>query len=189
MQRILNAFWIFFLALFNREAARQVDELLKQRRAAAAGPPPLPQKPAEPKPVRPMPAPPKKPARSDAITLLAALQREGRLIDFFQESLADYSDAQIGAAARDVHRQCAAVLDRLFGLEPVVVEEEGAEIDVPAGYDVGRFHLTGNVTGQPPFRGRLMHHGWRASRCELPTWSGKQDAALVVAPAEVELPG
>ena len=184
MRRLLNALRIVFLTLFNRAVACQVDDLLKRRVTAAAKSPVEPKAPAAPKP-----APPKKPVRSEAVTLLATLQREGRLIDFLKESLAGYEDAQIGAAARDIHRECAAVLDRLFGLEPVVDQEEGAEIEVSAGYDVGRFRLTGNVTGQAPFRGRLVHHGWRATRCELPAWSGKEDVALIVASAEVELPG
>jgi len=42
--------------------------------------------------------------------------------------------------------------------------------------------------GEPPYRGVLRHHGWRATRCELPTWTGSAQAATVVAPAEVELP-
>ena len=183
MRRILNALRIVFLALFDREAACQIDDLLQRRGAAAAEPPVQPKEPAAPKP-----APPKKPVRSEAVALLAALQREGRLIDFLKESLAGYDDAQIGAAARDVHRECAAALDRLFGLEPVVAEEEGAEIEVPAGYDAGRFRLTGNVTGQSPFRGRLVHHGWRATRCELPTGPAGRTPRSIVAPAEVELP-
>ncbi len=62
--------------------------------------------------------------------------------------------------ARDVHRECAAVLGCLLGLEPVVAENEGAEIEVHTGYDAGRFRLAGNVTGQSPFRGWLVHHGW-----------------------------
>jgi len=126
--------------------------------------------------------------RSEAISLLATLQREARLVDFIKEPLDDYTDAQIGAAVRDIHRDCAAVLERLFGLEPVVDQEEGTEVEVPAGFDSGRFRLTGNVTGQPPFRGRLVHHGWEATRCELPEWSGSPAAACTVAPAEVELP-
>ena len=72
---------------------------------------------------------------SEAITLLAALQREARFVDFIQESLAGYSDAQIGAAARDVHRDCGAVLERMFALRPAVAEEEGTEVEVPAGFD------------------------------------------------------
>ena len=50
---------------------------------------------------------PVRPATDDAadraIQLLALLQREGRLVDFLREDLGSYSDAQIGAAARDVH--------------------------------------------------------------------------------------
>ena len=184
MRRVLNALRIFFLALFNNRVAQEVDELLHARGGSAKESPAKPQPAAAPQPPRP-----KKPCRSEALTLLATLQREGRLVDFLQESLAGYDDARIGAAARDVHRGCAAVLERLFALEPVVTQEEGAEIELSAGYDVGRFRLTGNVTGQPPFRGRLVHQGWQATRCELPSWTGRDDAALVVAAAEVELPG
>jgi hypothetical protein len=130
---------------------------------------------------------PKPPARSEAITLLAALQREARFVDFIQEPLAGYSDAQVGAVARDVHRDCAAVLDRMFALKPAVADEEGKDVSVPADFDSNRWRLTGNVTGEPPFRGRLVHPGWEATACELPTWSGSSGSARIVAPAEVEL--
>ena len=108
-------------------------------------------------------------------------------MDFVQESLAGYTDAQIGAVARDVHRDCGAVLERLFALRSAVEKEEGAEVEIPAGFDPARWRLTGNVAGQPPFRGRLVHPGWEATICELPTWSGGAAAARIVAPAEVEL--
>jgi hypothetical protein len=182
MRRILLAFRIFLLTLFNGAVAGRVAEVLD--RAAAPEPAPLPQ----PKPpVAPKPQAPKPPARSEAITLLAALQREARFVDFILESLAGYTDAQIGAAARDVHRDCGTVLKRMFALQPAVKEEENAEVDVGAGFDPGRWRLTGNVTGEPPFRGRLVHPGWEATVCELPTWSGSPLAARIVAPAEVEL--
>jgi hypothetical protein len=145
----------------------------------------LPEPPARPVAKKPPAA--KSPARSDAITLLAALQREARFVDFIQEPLTGYSDAQIGAAARDVHRDCGAVLARMFALRPAVADEEGKEVEVPAGFDSGRWRLTGNVTGEPPFRGRLVHPGWEATTCELPTWSGTVAAQRIVAPAEVEL--
>ena len=145
--------------------------------------------------MRPAPAPPpavfapaaKPPARSEAITLLGALQREARFVDFIQESLAGYSDAQIGAVVRDVHRDSAAVLDRLFALKPAVPQEEGSEVDVPKGFDAGRLRLTGNVASEPPLSGRLVHPGWEAAKCELPTWTGSKDSARVIAPAEVEI--
>lgn len=127
------------------------------------------------------------PHRSDAISLLATLQREARFIDMIKEPLAQYSDAQIGAAARDVLRDCGQVLDRLFDLRPVVDQEEGSSVDVPVGYDAGRYRLTGNVGGVPPFRGRLVHHGWMAAHCEVPTWSGSPASSMILAPEEIEV--
>ncbi len=181
MRRIWIAIKIFFVALFNGEVASKVDELLQRRG--------LP----EPEPREPLPRPePRKPARpepvrSDAITLLATLQREARFVDFIQEPLAGYTDAQIGAVARDVHRDCGAVLERLFALKPVLEQDEGSGVEVPAGFDANRFRLTGNVTGEPPFQGQLMHHGWTASKCDVPAWTGSKDSAPIVAPVEVEL--
>jgi hypothetical protein len=125
--------------------------------------------------------------RNDAITLLAALQREARFVDMIKEPLGDYTDAQVGAAARDVLRDCRRVVDRLFGLRPLVDQAEGSEVEVPAGYDPGRYRVTGEVAGAPPFRGRLVHHGWMATQCELPTWSGSAKSIMIVAPEEVEV--
>jgi hypothetical protein len=130
-----------------------------------------------------------KATRSEALTLLATLQREARFIDFLQESLDEYADEQVGAAVRDVHRQCRQALERMFALRPLVHEAEGAPIEVPAGFDAGKYRLTGNVAGQPPFRGQLAHHGWEATRCELPSWTGGEGSAMVVAPVEVEVKG
>lgn len=139
---------------------------------------------------RPRDVPPAKPAAThgqEALALLSALQREARFVDFVQEPLTDYTDAQIGAAVRDVHRECAGALERWFALRPLVDEAEGASLEVPAGFQASRYRLTGNVSGQAPYRGRLCHHGWQATRCEIPSWTGTADAARVVAPAEVEL--
>ena len=127
------------------------------------------------------------PRRSDALSLLAVLQREARFVDFVMEPITGYSDAQIGAAVRDVHRGCAAALQRAFAVQPLRTETEGAAVQVPTGFDPAQFKLTGNVTGQPPFRGTLAHHGWKATKCELPAWTGSEAAAQIIAPAEVEL--
>ena len=127
------------------------------------------------------------PTRSDALTLLATLQRDARLIDFLMEDLAGYEDAHIGAAARDVHRACAAALERMFELRPLRYQEEGAHVEILAGYDPVQVTLTGNVTGQLPLRGILVHHGWQAMQCELPAWSGQEESARVIAPAEIEV--
>lgn len=181
--RIGLAFRLFFKALFNREVASALERVL------VGGPSGLPSpETAGAAAERPAAKPqPKRPARSDALTLLATLQREARFVDMVQEPLTNYTDAQIGAAARDVFGKSAAVLDRLFALRPVVPEEEGAEVETPPKVDPGRFHLTGNVTGQPPFRGQLVHHGWEATCCEVPQWNGEAGSAMIVAPVELEL--
>jgi hypothetical protein len=182
MRRIWIAIRAFFLILFNAEVAQRVEEVLATRGISA-----VPKRGEETKPPLQEVPSRRKPARSEAITLLATLQREARFVDFIKEPLTGFSDAQIGAVVRDIHRDCGAVLERLFALRPIVNQEEGAELEVPEGFDAGRFRLVGNVTGKPPFRGRLMHHGWEATICELPAWSGSESAARTIAPVEVEL--
>jgi hypothetical protein len=127
-----------------------------------------------------------KPTRSEAITLLATLQREARFVDLVQESLTDYSDAQVGAAARDVLRDCQAVLDRFFDLQPVVDQPEGTSVEIPAGQAAGRYRMTGTDQAGSLGQTSVVHHGWEAQKCELPQWSGSKELALVIAPAELE---
>ena len=127
--------------------------------------------------------------RSSALTLLATLQHEARFLDFVMEPLDGYQDAQVGAAARDVHRDLGTVVKRIFAPEPLAGEEEGSRVRVPAGFDPARFRLTGEVAGEPPYEGTLQHHGWSAAKWEMPAWTGDPDAASVVAPSEVEVGG
>jgi len=176
--RLLLAIRVFFLTLFRASAAQEARRLLTGE--------PAPRLTAE-EASKPRVVAKPEPQRSEALNLLAALQREARFVDFIQESLEGYSDAQIGAAARQVHDDCHKVLDRMFALRGLVDQAEGTEVDVPVGFDAGRFRLIGNVVGNPPYRGRLVHHGWEAGQCQLPAWSGSPGAARVVAPAEVEL--
>ncbi len=190
MARIWLAIRIFFLVLFQGPVAKQVAAVLEERKmakiAGAGAKPPAPSTAkTESKP--PVTKQPPKAARSEAITLLATLQREARFVDFIKEPIDGYSDAQIGAAVRDVHRDCGKVLDRLFSIRSIVDQEEGVPVDVPPGFDAGRYRLMGNVAGDPPFRGRLAHHGWEATEVQLPAWSGTPLAVRVVAPVEVEL--
>lgn len=121
-----------------------------------------------------------------ALQLLAILQREGRLIDFLQEDVTKFTDAQIGAAARVVHEGCKRSLEKYLHLTTVRSEREGDEVILPEGFDSMSVRITGNVVGQPPFHGRLTHHGWQVTKIELPTLSDRYDARII-APAEVEL--
>jgi hypothetical protein len=119
--------------------------------------------------------------------MLSLLQREGRFIDFALEDLATYSDAQIGAAARDVHAGCRRVLESYVTLEAILPGREGEAVTLGQNgqIDPAAFHLVGNVAGQPPFRGTLLHPGWRASRVQLPSLA--TTGRTIVAPAEIEL--
>jgi Domain of unknown function (DUF2760) len=180
MSRIGLAFWAFFAALISRELARRIQAALAADTLPKID---LDAKP-RPGPVSPEPSPP---ARSEAITLLAALQRESRLVDLIKQPLDRFTDDQIGAAARNVLSDCAAVLDRFFRLQPVIDQEEGTTCDVPKGYDPGCYKIAGQVHGNGPFHGKLVHQGWQANTVKLPAWTGSNESALVIAPAEVEV--
>ena len=134
------------------------------------------------------PPPPEAAPRPSGAPLrfLALLQREGRLLDFLLEDIHNYSDQQVGAAVRDIHRQCQAALKEHLVLQPVLGQPEGNTVEIPAGFDPSAIRLTGNVTGQPPFRGTLQHHGWRVKEIKLAPPPEGQDE-FVLMPAEVEL--
>lgn len=184
MGRILLAIRVFFAVLFNGETATRVTRaLLPQAPAQTA---PETKAPPAPKAEAPAP-PPRRPSQSEAITLLATLQREARLVDFLKEDLTGYTDDQVGAAVRAIHQDAVKCLDRLFAIQPVVVDEEGASVEVPRGFDAARYRLTGKVAGEAPYRGTLRHHGWEAARCELPQFTGGASGTMTIAAAEVEI--
>ncbi|MFA0122211.1 DUF2760 domain-containing protein, partial [Vibrio sp. 10N.261.48.A2] len=54
------------------------------------------------------------------------------------------------------------------------------------GFNPQEIRLTGNVTGNAPFNGTLVHKGWKATDMNLPKLAENYDAS-VIAPAEVEL--
>jgi hypothetical protein len=142
-------------------------------------------------PPAPKPETPPKPSGAP-LRLLAVLQREGRLVDFLMESLDAFPDtpegnAQIGGGVRDIHRKCQVALREHLDLQPVLPQAEGSPVEIPSGFDPSAIRLTGNVTGQPPFRGTLQHAGWRVKELKLPPPPQGQDE-FVLMPAEVELP-
>ena len=121
-----------------------------------------------------------------ALQLLGLLQREARFIDFVEEDIGPYSDAEIGAAGRVVHEGCRKVLREHFILAPVRSESEGQRVTLAAGFDAASTRITGNVVGQAPFVGTLTHRGWRVTDSRLPQLAAGHQAA-VIAQAEVEL--
>ncbi len=171
-----TAFKAFFSALFNSEKSQQIEAALAGKALIGS------ESAATPKKEAPKPTPPK-PARSEALTLLATLQREARLLDLAQESLDEYTDAQIGAAARDVLKDCKKTLDRMFAIRPLAEVAEGETMDVAEGTSAGQVKLSGSGKYGA---GTVIHRGWVATAVELPKWSGKKEDALVVCPIEVE---
>lgn len=120
------------------------------------------------------------------LQLLGLLQKEGRFIDFLEEDIGAYSDAEVGVAVRVVHEGCKQALEQHFTIEAVRTESEGARVTLAAGFDASRIRLTGNVVGQAPFTGHLVHRGWRVTETRLPQVAGGHDSTIL-APAEVEL--
>ncbi|RYE94717.1 MAG: DUF2760 domain-containing protein [Oxalobacteraceae bacterium] len=140
--RVSLAFSAFFRIVGNPDYADRIDRIPEGAEA----------------PARPAAQPEAKPALrilkesspDAALQLLGILQRDARLIDFAQEDLSGYSDADIGAAARVVHEGCRKVLREHFMIEPVLRESEGSPIAVSPGFDAAAIRLTGNVVGTAP---------------------------------------
>jgi hypothetical protein len=118
--------------------------------------------------------------------LLSVFQREGRIMDFFAEDLTPYEDAQIGVAVRNIHENCSKTLQKYLKPKAVIEKQEGEEILVPKNFDADSIKLTGNIAGEPPFKGILRHKGWQAGRIELPVLNPGHNPR-VISPAEVEI--
>lgn len=183
--RLSLAIGSFFALLGDGRLAARVQSLRAGAPLASEVPPPAPVQAPPPPP--PAPAPVRATAHVDAaLQLLALLQREARFVDFLQEDIAAYSDADVGGAARLLHGGARKVLKDTFDLEAVRPEAEGSRLTLPAGFDAAAVRVTGNVVGQPPFSGTLQHKGWRATAVRLPALTEGHDTR-VIAPAEVEL--
>ena len=121
-----------------------------------------------------------------ALQILGLLQKEARFIDFIKEDITNYSDADIGAAARVVHDGCYKTLHEHFNLTPIRTEQEGSNVTVPVGFDAAFIRLTGNIVGAAPFYGTLVHKGWQVTEVRLPKLTQGHNPNIVAA-AEVEL--
>ena len=180
-KRISYATRCFFSVLSRGEVPEDIAPEVV-RGAAAPAPAPEPEAKTLPAETRPAEESPDR-----AVQLLALLQREGRLVDFFSEEIAPYQDAQIGAAVRELHAGCRKALAQYVTLEPVIDGEEDRPVTVEQGFDPAAVKLVGNVTGRPPLRGLLRHRGWRVAEVNLPSLPPKGPGRAVVAPAEVEI--
>ena len=138
-------------------------------------------------------APPKPPAlpADGAVQILGLLQKEGRLIDFLMEDISQYSDDQVGAAVRDVHKNSKAALERHMTLVPVVDGVEGTVTRLAsAGLSV-RDTISLRLVGKVPADGKveagiLQHRGYKVEKIDLPALK-PGEKATILAPAEIEV--
>jgi hypothetical protein len=120
------------------------------------------------------------------LRLLHLLQQSSRLIDFLKEDISAFDDSQVGAAVRKIHEDCGNTLEELVTIRPVMEQSEGQKVNVPHGYDPLKIKVVGNVKGEPPFVGILVHKGWKAHKRSLPKKVGDHFTE-VICPAEVEI--
>ena len=179
LSRISIAFGSFFSIISDGQFAAKVQALRTGAQVTEASA-------SAPAAVEPVVLPMRETAPEAALQLLGLLQREARFIDFIQEDVAAYQDADIGVAARVVHEGCRKVLRDNFTISPVRDEAEGSRITLPEGFDAAAIRVTGNVVGQPPFTGSITHRGWRVVETRLPKLADGHELR-VIAPAEVEL--
>lgn len=122
-----------------------------------------------------------------ALYTLILLQREGRFVDFIKEDIKNYEDAQIGAAVRQIHSQCAKIINDNFKLKALYdTKKEGEKISVNENFNAEEIRLSGNVPPKGPYKGILRHKGWISQEISLPKKIGKT-SSLIVCPAEVEI--
>jgi len=117
-----------------------------------------------------------------ATTLLALLQEQGRIIDFTAGDISAFPDAQVASAARIVHAGCKKVIEECFSPEPILKEQEGesvAGLDSPA---LKNIRLQGKVS-KPPYTGKVLHRGWRATKNQLPI---RESEVIKLAEVEVQ---
>jgi hypothetical protein len=127
---------------------------------------------------------------TELVNLLSLFQEKGRLIDFLMDDITPYADAQVGAAARVVHQGCSAALREFFTISPVHPGKEGERITLEKQFSPKEYRMVGQVAGNPPYAGTVLHRGWKTAKVSVPRVTAAEEAAKpewIIAPAEVEL--
>lgn len=126
--------------------------------------------------------------RSEAVELLASLQREARFVDFIKENISECDNETLGAAVRKVHAGCANVLERCFSIRPLSSHQEGTTIKLTSeeAHNMSRVQLNHSREITQEVQGRVVHCGWQVTKCIVPKWTGRDEDKMVVAPVQVE---
>jgi hypothetical protein len=149
--------------------------------APAVQPPPRPEAPKPPKP---------EPTQTgEALILLSLLQEKGRFLDYVMEDITAFNDAQVAAASRVVHQGCSAVIKECLALSPTHEGAEGDRITIEKSTDPNRYRLLGKVQQEPPYKGVVVHRGWKTTKLALPRFTRPVDPAgpNVITPMDVEV--
>ena len=154
--------------------------LFERRETPAPLPPPVAAKPPPP--------PPERHPEAEVVAFLGLLQEKGRLVDFLMDDISIYDDSRVGAAARVVHFGCRDVLQEHFKVTPISDAEEGSQVMIPENYSIDEYRLMGKITGNPPFRGVLLHKGWKTESVKLPRLIKTEEKRLPsITPALIEV--
>lgn len=131
--------------------------------------------------------------RSEAIELLAALQREARFIDFIKDDLSDTNCSRdtLFEVVKMVHDRCAETCEKYFAIRPLVGEIKQGASKAPKGdsaqeKNTTQLKSTTEDTNSQPNK-RIIHPGWHATRCDLPVWQGDKKDEFILAPREYEV--
>ena len=191
MSNLSLAFKSFFSLLFSGKLPEDVQIALNLTRRIVTPGNAKPAETAAAAAAKPAPVVESAKATDGAVQILAILQREARLVDFLEEDITPYTDEQVGAAVRDIHKNSRAALQRHVVLRPVVDGVEGTNTNLASAgldaKDTTRLRIVGNVPADGKVEaGVLRHRGWRVDKVDLPaTPMGKK--AAILAPAEIEV--
>jgi hypothetical protein len=156
---LFTAFKAFFWALKNPKAFEEKDKKHEEKKSKSS---------------------------YDHLRLLTMMQSCSRFIDFIKEDISQFSDAEVGSVARDIHKNCSKLLEDVVAIRPISKSEEGIELDIEKGFDPQEISLIGNVKGYGPYKGILRHPGWKASKLSLSLCN--QDLKKeILQPLEVEV--
>jgi hypothetical protein len=167
-----------------------VDALRAVRETQGLGPPIAPESAPPVKPSKPVKPPiPEGADYGEVLAFLGMLQDKGRFLDFVMEDITPYDDAQVAGASRVVHQGCAGVIKEYLSLGPVYAGQEGEPTVIDKATDPHRYRLLGKAGDAPPYKGVVIHRGWKTTKLALPRYSKPVDRAAenVITPMEIEV--
>jgi hypothetical protein len=173
--RLILAFQCFFKILFSGVFAQKVRSLGMDNKSI---------KPTQLPKNEPKPPEKQQETKDSSLLLLSLMQREARLIDFLMEDITEYSNEQVGAAIRDVHKKASGILKRCY--DPIALVAQEGEVDLEVAYNAEVWDVSGKIPQAGSFKAEVIHSGWMAQKLELPVWKGSLANRMLISPAQAE---